>query len=65
MSLIILGVVVIAFGIFAITRPTSWWYKRFGEVEDPSEERLWWTRFAGLLTVIMGAVIVFGGVLSL
>jgi len=64
MAVIILGVAVTAFGIFAITRPTSWWFKRIGEDDDPSEDRLWWTRFAGLMTVIMGALIIFGGVLK-
>jgi hypothetical protein len=54
---ILLGIAVIALGLFAIKKPESWWFKRIGEDSEPSDANISLTRFGGVVTLIMGLII--------
>lgn len=57
----LMGVCVIALGILAIKRPDSWLFKRIGYDKDPSDMWLSYVKFAGIISIIMGVIIIILG----
>lgn len=69
MGLILIGVLVIAVGIFSIRRPTFGWrmnegWKVKGDSE-PSSTYISMVKFSGLITIIIGTLLFLGGLLNL
>ncbi|MEC0173189.1 hypothetical protein [Paenibacillus graminis] len=58
---LLLGSAVIALGIFAIRHPDSWWFKRIGDDSEPSEGWMGYIKFAGKITIGLGAMIIIFG----
>lgn len=58
---LLLGIAVIAIGIYAIKNPYSWWFKRIGDDRDPSDMWIWYIRFAGKITIMLGVMIIVLG----
>ncbi|NWL90373.1 hypothetical protein DMN77_22740 [Paenibacillus sp. 79R4] len=59
---LLLGIVAIAVGIYAIKNPYSWWFKRIGDDRDPSEARILYVKFAGKAVIMLGVIIIILGV---
>lgn len=59
---LLLGSATIALGIFAIKHPDSWWFKRIGDDREPSDSWMGYIKFAGKLTIVLGAIISLLGV---
>lgn len=58
---LLLGSAVIAHGIFAIKHPDSWWFKRIGDDREPSDSWISYIKFAGKITIGLGALIIISG----
>jgi len=61
---LILAIITIAIGVFAIKNPSSKFFRRIGKDFDtePSDERQSFTRFGGMIVIIMGLIILILGV---
>ncbi len=57
----LMSVCVIALGIFAMKRPDSWLFKRLGYDREPSDMWLSYVKFAGIISIIMGVIIIILG----
>ncbi|GIP43290.1 hypothetical protein J45TS6_17490 [Paenibacillus sp. J45TS6] len=57
----LMGVCVIALGILAIKRPDSWLFKRIGDDREPIDTWLSYVKFAGVISIIMGVIIIILG----
>jgi len=55
MALILFGIVIFAYGLFAILRPNAMWFGGFG---DPyaTAKRLKFIRIRGVLSIILGSL---------
>lgn len=62
MFIIFLGFLIIAFGRFAIKNPDSWIFRRIGDDSEPSDDYLAYTRFGGVVSIMMGSVIIIFGI---
>ncbi|QWU18494.1 hypothetical protein KP014_23790 [Paenibacillus sophorae] len=66
--LIILGLLIIALGIFAISKPTFGWslsegWKVKGDSE-PSDAYIGSIKFGGAVSIMLGSLILIGGILN-
>lgn len=63
MALILFGIFVFAYGLFAILRPNARW---FGGLGDPyaTEKRYKFTQIRGVLSWILGALFIFSVILN-
>lgn len=57
MALLLFGIFVFAYGLFAILRPNAMWFGGFG---DPcaTAKRLKFIRIRGVLSIILGAIFI-------
>lgn len=53
----LLGIAVIALGLFAVKNPDSWWFRRIGDDSEPSDDDLECNRLRGAATMIVGIVV--------
>ncbi|RRJ66439.1 hypothetical protein EHV15_28580 [Paenibacillus oralis] len=65
--LLLFGVLVIGLGIFAIKKPTSWFFRPIGLQRDsePSAGFIDYIKFAGVITIVLGVIFLIFGILSL
>jgi len=62
--MILLGVLLIVFGVVLIIKPEVGWFLEIGwrfRDAEPSELALWANRAGGVFSVIIGLVMIFGG----
>ncbi|OAB30212.1 hypothetical protein PMSD_20725 [Paenibacillus macquariensis subsp. defensor] len=57
----LLGSAVIALGIYAIKNPYSWLFRNLFDDREPSDFFISYTKFAGKITIGMGAIIILFG----
>jgi len=63
--LLLFGSAVIAFGIYAIKNPYSWWFRNLFDDREPSDFSISNTKFAGKITIGVGVMIILFGSLHL
>lgn len=54
----LMGMALIAIGIYAIRHPDSWWFRRSRDDIELSELRIWYLKFAGKMTIAFGALMI-------
>ncbi|MEC0090611.1 hypothetical protein [Paenibacillus macquariensis] len=59
--LLLFGSAVIAFGIYAIKNPYSWWFRNLFDDREPSDLWVWYLKLVGTITIGMGAMIILFG----
>lgn len=65
--LLLLGALIICLGIFAIKKPISWFFRPIGLKRDsePSAGFIDYIKFAGVISIVFGAILFIFGILSL
>ncbi|GGH23512.1 hypothetical protein [Paenibacillus segetis] len=61
---IIFGLFIMAFGLFAIRKPDSWWFRRLGDDSDQSEERVSYLKIVGIPITIFGLLVIAAGIVQ-